>query len=308
MFVKSMRARALAVMAAGASALAAAPAADAAVGPYQASFMGAFTTQLVSDKNIDPQGVNDWNCKIPGRLPIVLVHGTWESKYSNFAYLAPKLKGSGACVFAFNYGANNPALPLYGTEDIKDSGRELGVFVNQVLAATGASKVDIVGHSQGGMMPRAYIKYWGGASKVNNLVALAATNNGTTLLGIGTLGRELGVLSGVGLVLGQAAADQVQGSAFMNALNSGGQTVAGIRYTNITTRYDEVTTPYHNGYITNNPAGAYVANINLQNNCGTNFSDHLSMTYSARTLWYVKNALGLPNPSRATCDFQLPVF
>ena len=306
--LKSVRARALAIAAAGASALAMAPAADAAVGPYQASFMGAFTTQLVSDKNIDPQGVNDWNCKIPGRLPIVLVHGTWESKYSNFAYLAPKLKGSGACIFTFNYGATNPILPLYATEDIKDSGRELGIFVNQVLAATGASKVDLVGHSQGGMMPRAYIKYWGGASKVNNMVSLGGTQNGTTLSGIGTLGKELGVLAGVGLVLGQAASDQVVGSPFLTALNAGGQTVAGIRYTNIVTSYDEVTTPYKNGYITNNPAGAYVANINLQNGCPTNFSDHLSMTYSARTLWYVKNALGLSNPPNATCDIQLPVF
>ncbi len=308
MFFKSMRARALAVTAVGASALAMAPAAQAATGPYQASFMGAFTHQLISDKNLDPQGVNNWSCNVAGRPPVVLVHGTWESKYSNFAYMAPKLKGSGACVFTFNYGATNPILPLYGTEEIKDSGRELGVFVDQVLAATGAAKVDIVGHSQGGMMPRAYVKYWGGASKVKNIVSMGGTQNGTTLLGIGTLGRQLGVLAGVGLVLGQAAADQVQGSAFMTALNQGGQTVAGIRYTNITTRYDEVTTPYQNGYITNNPAGAYVANINLQNNCGTNFADHLSMTYSARTLWYVKNALGLPNPVNATCDVQLPVF
>ncbi|MBJ7470535.1 MAG: alpha/beta fold hydrolase [Solirubrobacteraceae bacterium] len=304
----SLRSRVLAFAAAGAAALAATPAAEAATGPYQASFLGAFTTQLVSDKNIDPQGANDWSCNVPGRLPIVLVHGTWESKYSNFAYLSPKLKGSGACIFTFNYGASNPLLPLFGTEDIKDSGRELGIFVDQVLAATGSTKVDIVGHSQGGMMPRAYIKYWGGASKVRNMVSLAGTQNGTTLLGIGTLGRQLGVLAGVGLVLGQAAADQVEGSAFITALNAGGQTVAGIRYTNIVTSYDEVTTPYRNGYITNNPAGAYVANINLQNGCFTNFADHLSMTYSARTLWYVKNALGLPNPSRATCDVQLPVF
>ena len=60
-------------------------------------------------------------------------------------------------------------------------------FVNQVLAATGAHKVDIVGHSQGGMMPRYYIKNLGGASKVNTLVGLAPSNHGTTLEGLFTL-------------------------------------------------------------------------------------------------------------------------
>ena len=59
--------------------------------------------------------------------------------------------------------------------------------MNKVLAATGAKKVDLVGHSQGGMMPRYYIKNLGGASKVNTLVGLAPSNHGTTLEGLFTL-------------------------------------------------------------------------------------------------------------------------
>ena len=53
--------------------------------------------------------------------------------------------------------------------------------------ATGASQVDIVGHSQGGMMPRYYIKFLGGAAKVHTLVGLAPSNHGTTLDGLFTL-------------------------------------------------------------------------------------------------------------------------
>ena len=55
--------------------------------------------------------------------------------------------------------------------------------MTRVLAATGAAKVDLVGHSQGGMMPRYYLKFLGGAALVNRLVALAPSNHGTTLDG-----------------------------------------------------------------------------------------------------------------------------
>ncbi len=305
MFLKSMRARALAVTALGASALAMAPAANAASGPSQQSFIGAFTYSIANGAQ-DAPGANDWSCKPrTGQLPVVLVHGTWENAYANWAYMAPQLKTAGLCVYALNYGGNTG---LNGTGSVKAAGGELNTFVDKVLASTGAAEVDIVGHSQGGMMPRSYLKDYGAAGKVRNLVSLGATHKGTTLLGIGTLGRELQVLGAVGAVAGQAAADQVEGSAFMKSLNANGMTVAGVRYTAIATKYDEVTTPYQNGYISDNRARAEVYNIQLQGNCGTNYADHLSMSYSARAFWYVRQALNLARPKTPICDVQLPVF
>ncbi|MBJ7470536.1 MAG: alpha/beta fold hydrolase [Solirubrobacteraceae bacterium] len=305
MFLKSLRASALAVTALGAGALVMAPSASAVSGPSQKSFIGAFTYSLANGAQ-DAPGANNWACKPKaGQLPVVMVHGTWENAYSNWAYMAPALKSVGSCVFALNYGGTTG---LNGTAAVKQSAGELNTFIDQVLAATGSPEVDIVGHSQGGMMPRAYIKYFNGASKVRNLVSLGATHRGTTLLGIGTLGRELQVLGAVGVVAGQAAADQVEGSAFMKELNATGMTVSGVRYTAIASKYDEVTTPYQNGYISDNRARAEVYNIQLQGNCATNFAEHLSMSYSARAFWYVRQALNLPRPSKPTCDVQLPVF
>lgn len=64
--------------------------------------------------------------------------------------------------------------------------------MDKVRTATGVSQVDIVGYSQGGMMPRQYLKFNGGAGKVHTLVTLGATHHGTTLSGIATLAETLG--------------------------------------------------------------------------------------------------------------------
>jgi triacylglycerol esterase/lipase EstA (alpha/beta hydrolase family) len=83
--------------------------------------------------------------------------------------LSPLLYDNGYCVFALNYGSYNGsgAIGVYETGKIEDSASQLGSFVDRVLAATGTSQVDIVGHSQGGMMPRYYLKFLNGAAKVH---------------------------------------------------------------------------------------------------------------------------------------------
>jgi triacylglycerol esterase/lipase EstA (alpha/beta hydrolase family) len=101
-------------------------------------------------------------------------------------------RAGGYCVYAFNYGATLASLevwPFIGPRidalgHIEKSAEELSSFVNNVLSKTKASKVDLVGHSQGGMMPNYYIKDLGGATKVNELIGLAPSNHGTTLDGL----------------------------------------------------------------------------------------------------------------------------
>ncbi len=57
-------------------------------------------------------------------------------------------------------------MPVFnGLGPIDKSAGQLAAFVDKVLASTGAAKADIVGHSQGGMMPNYYLKFLGGAAR-----------------------------------------------------------------------------------------------------------------------------------------------
>src|SRR5690606_4065389 len=105
-----------------------------------------------------PAGVNDWSCRSRSRpVPLILVHGTFANALDNWFATVPALRKAGHCVYAFNYGGK-PHGFFQGTGDITVSARQLAAFVQEVKSKTGAEKVDLVGHSQGGMMPRYYLK------------------------------------------------------------------------------------------------------------------------------------------------------
>ncbi len=159
-----VRSTVLALLAAAATALATVPAASAAAS--------------TSAPTLSPPGANDWTCRPTAAHPhpVVLVPGTFESMVKNWSTLSPYLKAQGYCVFALDYGVTN-GIPATGP--VADSARELAPFVDRVLRATGAKQVDVVGHSQGGMMPRYYLGFLGGARKVDALVGIAPSNHGT---------------------------------------------------------------------------------------------------------------------------------
>lgn len=285
-------------------------------GPQSTAFLAAFGYSLLHP-NVAPPGTNDWSCKPTAQHPepVVLVHGTWENAYDNFAYVSQPIKNAGYCVYTFNYGESNllqggglgSVLPgAYGTGDIPASAAQLSTFVDRVLASTGAQKVNIVGHSQGGPMSRWYLKYDGGASKVDHEMTFGGTNHGTTLDGIGALGRAVNnfgidVLGLVEIFVGHSGIEQTVGSDFINKLNAGGDTVPGVNYTVVGTRYDEVTTPYNLTFLQPGP-GATVRNITLQDGCEQDLSDHLTMMYDPRVLSIILNTLDPTVPLQ--CSFN----
>jgi triacylglycerol esterase/lipase EstA (alpha/beta hydrolase family) len=267
--------------------------------------------------NGPPPGANDWSCR-PSAVhpdPVVLVHGTIENMAYNWFTLSPLLRNAGYCVFALNYGqapghvVGLPgALPPGGTGDIPTSAGELASFVDRVLAATGAAKVDIVGHSQGGMMPRYYLRFLGGAPKVNDLVGLSPSNHGTTVDGLVSLLDAAGApalgQAGIGAVCGVACEQQLVGSPFIESLNAGGDTVPGVTYTVIETRNDEVVTPYTSAFL----SGPDVTNIDLQQQCGLDQSEHLATAFDHIALRDVLNALDPAQAQPPRCGLVLPVL
>jgi triacylglycerol esterase/lipase EstA (alpha/beta hydrolase family) len=270
---------------------------------FGSAVLSAFNAPTVS-----PPGANNWSCKPTAAhpYPVVLVHGTLANMDDNWQAASPILANHGYCVFAFNYGGASPTDDFQGTGDIATSAGQLASFVNEVLAATGASKVDLVGHSQGGMMPRYYISFLGGASKVDKLVALAPSNYGTTLDGLTVLGTTLGLLAPVNSVLSttcEACVEQEEGSSFLATLNAD-PTVSSVSYTVIESRDDEVVTPYTNAFL---PAGPNVTNITLQNQCPLDESDHLEIANDPVAMADMLNALDPAQPVRVPCLLVLPV-
>lgn len=266
-----------------------------------------------------PAGSNDPNCKPSSAhpYPVILVPGTFATMGENYATLSPLLKNNGYCVFTFNYGRTSFTDATGGNitsiGPIADSAAELKTFVNQVRSWTGAAKVDIVGHSQGGMMPNYYIQFLGGASRVHTLVGIAPSNHGTTLNGLVTFAQDLGsiwpgllpyvnnnILTSGGL---PALVDQQVGSPFMQLMATKPDTAPGVNYTVIATRNDEVVTPYSNGFL----SGPNVTNITVQDKCILDQADHVAIIFDHVALQYVLNALDPAHAKTPLCTPVLPL-
>ncbi|MFF4546128.1 esterase/lipase family protein [Streptomyces sp. NPDC001435] len=245
-------------------------------------------------------GWNDYSCKPSAShpRPVVLVHGTLGNSIDNWLSLAPYLKDRGYCVFSLDYGQLSGVPLFYGLGPIDESAQQLSDYVDKVLSATGAAKADLVGHSQGGMMPRYYLKFLGGAAKVNALVGLAPDNHGTNLNGLTNLLPYFPGAEDLIKATTPGLADQIAGSDFLTRLNAGGDTVPGVHYTVIATKYDEVATPWRSQYL----SGSDVNNVLLQDLCPLDLSEHVAIGLFDRIAFHeVANALDPAHATATTC-------
>jgi triacylglycerol lipase len=255
-----------------------------------------------------PPGTNDFSCEpsVDHPRPVVLVHGLGATMSANWSYHSPRIKAAGYCVFALTYGVDPRTtwLPYApgGVVRMEQSARELSAFVDRVLEATGASQVDLVGHSEGTVMPRWYLERLGGASKVDKFVALTPLWRGTEVGGFAILRDLLAPLGLPNPVIDLVASlcgscpQFLRGSPYLNDLNSDGEAVPGIEHTNIATRYDVLVVPYTSGIMRDGGT-----NIVLQDVCPANLSDHATVAFDPVVTQLFLNALDPEHAQPVRC-------
>jgi hypothetical protein len=234
---------------------------------------------------VPPPGANDFSCRSTAHPePVILVHGTFGDMTVSWNLFSPALKAQGYCVFALDL-VNRAMAPMDQSAD------KLAAFIDEVLARTGAAKVSLVGHSQGGMLPRYVAKFRGKLGVIDDIVGLAPSSHGTT----NPLAPPLGVVC-------PACAEQAAGSPFMTKLNAAPEAPGPISYTVLSTKHDEVVTPYTSQAL----SGATVTNVVLQKKCPEDVTDHVGIIYDPVALQWTLNALGRPGPAdpafRPTCS------
>ena len=252
-----------------------------------------------------PPGANDWGCRPTPQhpRPVILVHGSLANMAINWYSLAPLLKNHGYCVFALNYGQDpaHPigypgAFPAGATASLAESARQLAAFVDRVQKSTGAPEVDIVGHSQGGLMPRWYLKFLDGANSVHALIGLAPPNHGRDPRDPAAATPQNQAFARLG---GDAYTEMITGSPTLTALNTGGDTVPGVDYVVIQTRDDHTVTPYTSAFLD----GSDVTNILVQDLCPEAHPAHGDLAYDPFVLNLVLHALD-PRTPATSCSVR----
>ena len=114
--------------------------------------------------------------------PVLLIHGFLGTRGSMYP-LERRLAADGITVFSFNLGTFN-------TRDIRRSAFLIHRKIESILAQTSVKRIDILGHSMGGLIGLYYVKKLGGHEKVRKLLMMGTPLRGTwaALPGVATLG------------------------------------------------------------------------------------------------------------------------
>jgi pimeloyl-ACP methyl ester carboxylesterase len=226
------------------------------------------------------------NLAAGNRGPVLLVPGTAYSPRSDFSWnWEPALTKLGIpwCVVA---------LPGNGMGDAQTAG-EYVVNAIRTMYARAGRKISIIGHSQGGMLPRWAFRFWPDTrTMVDDEIGLSPSNHGT-------LDADVVCLPGCAPAFWQ----QADNSEFIKALNSHQETFPGISYTVAYTHLDEVVVPNlsDQGSSALHGGGGAITNVAIQQICPLDVSDHLAIgTYDPVAYAIAIDALTHPGPANPT--------
>jgi len=189
-----------------------------------------------------------------GTTPVLLVPGYFSNR-ACFFVLAKLLRRLGAShIYMID--------PKPMTADIRDLAQQLAEKVDDILAATHVARINLVGHSMGGLIARYYIERLGGASRVNVCVTIGTPHHGSLLsrLALGTNARQMR-----------------PGSKFLADLNRFEHISRETRLVSIWSTFDNMSVPR-----TTSVLGGDAKNISVD------YLGHLSLLYSpqvARLVW-----------------------
>lgn len=143
----------------------------------------------------------------PEHPPVLLLHGFLGTRGALFL-LEQRLLSDGFTVFSINLGTLNVA-------DIRRSAYRIHLEVARILEAADGriEKIDIVGHSMGGLIGLYYAQSMGGHSRVRKLVTLGTPWHGTWAALAGAA-SPLGLLS-------PSTWQMLPGSDFLTRLDEG---------------------------------------------------------------------------------------
>lgn len=216
--------------------------------------------------------------------PVLLVPGTGLSGPENWDWsYRPALEAEGFAVCTVD-------MAEYGMGDIQVSAGRIVHAVRTMHAATG-QKVALIGYSQGGLDIRWALKYWPDIRPmVSDVIGLAPAHHGADSA------------AAICQAAGACAASiwqMVPGSRLIRAVNAGGETIAGIDYTNIYSRDDGVVVPPAARSSLKPAPGASAANIEVQSLCPASRLAHIGFPADGAVYALVRDALLRPGAGDA---------
>jgi hypothetical protein len=215
--------------------------------------------------------------------PVLLVPGTTLTPATDYGY------GWEPALSKLGWPFCTVTLPGNAMGDIQVAG-EYVVYAIRTMHAAYGGRIDIVGHSQGGMVPRWALRFWPDTrAMVDDLVGLSPSNHGT-----------LDAIAACAQSCAPAFWQQRSDAAFIAALNSAQETFPGISYTDIYTHTDEVVVPNFGPAASSSLAGGggAITNVAIQTVCPADGSEHLGVGIYDNTAYQLAlDALTHPGPA-----------